>query len=165
MRSIATWSATDRRSENVGIGAVIVPELKFRDVERQILAADLVIAAHDTALNQRPKTFDCVGVDCADNVLACLVIDLFLRRGGMQYIELNEGRIAAKQAIRSTQTIWLPTLLQRASCLYYCADFQPDMIAFIDPRQSRVDITQAVGRAMLKCPTKKAKLRRAFRVA
>lgn len=34
----------------------------------------------------------------------------FLSRGGMQHIELNVGRIAAKRAIRFEQTIWLPTL-------------------------------------------------------
>ena len=34
----------------------------------------------------------------------------FLRHGGMQYIEENVGRIAAKRAIRFEQTIWLPTL-------------------------------------------------------
>lgn len=49
-------ASRNRGSENVGIFSIVVAERKLRDVERQIFAADLVIAAHDTALNQRPET-------------------------------------------------------------------------------------------------------------
>ena len=35
-------ASADRRSENVGIHAVIIAELKLRNIERQILAADLL---------------------------------------------------------------------------------------------------------------------------
>lgn len=68
-------ASADSRSENVRITAVIVAELKFCNVQRQIFAADFVIAAHDAALNQRPETLNRVGVDRADNVLTGLVID------------------------------------------------------------------------------------------
>ena len=61
--------ATDCRSENVGVLAVIVSELKLRNIERQIFAADLVIATDDTALNQRPEVLNCVGMDRTDYVL------------------------------------------------------------------------------------------------
>jgi hypothetical protein len=50
MRPSETYSASaNRRSEDVRIVAVVVAELKFRDVQRQMFATYLVIAAHDTA--------------------------------------------------------------------------------------------------------------------
>jgi hypothetical protein len=45
-----------RRAKNIGIIAVIVAERKLRDIERQILAADLVVTTHNSAFNQRSKT-------------------------------------------------------------------------------------------------------------
>src|SRR5580704_14640887 len=71
----ALLASTDRRAEDVGIAAVIVSELKFRDVQRQALFADLVKATHDAALNQRPEALDCLSVNRADNVLALAVVD------------------------------------------------------------------------------------------
>jgi len=61
--------AANRRSEDVGIFSVVVAELEFGDVQRQILVADLVETSHDPALNQRPKTFDCVGVNDSSNAI------------------------------------------------------------------------------------------------
>src|SRR5260370_802366 len=73
----------DRRSEDVLVMPVIVAELELRDVQVQILSADLVEASDDAALDQRPEAFDCIGVDCADNampnVMAITVIDGFVR--------------------------------------------------------------------------------------
>src|SRR5260370_1541439 len=76
LSSVAETDASDlasahcyRRSENVGIGAVIVAELKFSDVQRQIFAAYLVETAHDAALQERPKAVDCLRVDNAINIL------------------------------------------------------------------------------------------------
>ena len=45
-------------SENVSVKAVIVPELRFRDIQRQILLADLVEAASDAALEQAPEALN-----------------------------------------------------------------------------------------------------------
>jgi hypothetical protein len=59
--------------------AVVVPELKFSDVERQILLADLVVAANDPALEDAPKAFNRVGVHSADNVFTLGVLDYFVR--------------------------------------------------------------------------------------
>lgn len=38
------------RPENIGVLPVVVPELSFRNVERQIFLADLVIAADDIGM-------------------------------------------------------------------------------------------------------------------
>jgi hypothetical protein len=65
----------NRRSENVVIETVIISELEFSDVQRHIFLADLVIAADDAALEDRPEAFNRVGVDCADHVGAASVVD------------------------------------------------------------------------------------------
>src|SRR5690349_19466582 len=67
-----------RLAENVGFVAVVVAELKFSQVERQILLADMVEAAHDTALEERPERFEIVGVNLAANVLASTMADGFM---------------------------------------------------------------------------------------
>ena len=59
-----------RRAEYVRVIAIVVTPFEFRDVQRQIFAADFVEAAHDTALQQRPKTIDSLSVNRAIDVLA-----------------------------------------------------------------------------------------------
>src|SRR5579883_2123484 len=44
-----------RRPEDIDVFAVVIPELKFRDVQRQILAADLVECADHAALEDARK--------------------------------------------------------------------------------------------------------------
>ena len=46
---------------------VVILELRFRDVERQVLAANLMIAANDAALDERPEALNRVRVDRANN--------------------------------------------------------------------------------------------------
>ena len=50
-------TAADCCSKNIFVGAVVIPELKFRDVKRQIFGADLVEAANDAAfeIDQKPS--------------------------------------------------------------------------------------------------------------
>jgi hypothetical protein len=48
---------------------VVVPELKFGNVQRHIFGADFVEGADHAALHQRPKTFNRIRVDRTDNVL------------------------------------------------------------------------------------------------
>src|SRR5260221_7624029 len=47
----------------------VVPKRKFVNVKRQIALGNLVEGADDAALQQRPKPFNRLRVDCADNVL------------------------------------------------------------------------------------------------
>lgn len=49
--------------EGVWIVPMVMPEFKFIDVQRQVGGADLVEAADDTALNQRPEAFDVLSVN------------------------------------------------------------------------------------------------------
>jgi hypothetical protein len=61
-------ASRDSNIKNVWVHSMIIPELKLRDVERQIFAAYLVIAAHDAAFENRPETLNRVGVNGTDNV-------------------------------------------------------------------------------------------------
>ncbi len=67
-------ASRDCRSENVRVHAVIVAELKLRDVQRQIFAADFMEASDDPTFENRPKAFNCIGMDRADDVLPSFVI-------------------------------------------------------------------------------------------
>jgi hypothetical protein len=55
-------------AENVRILPVVVTELKFIQVEREILLANVVVRPDDAPLEQRPKGFDIICVDVAANV-------------------------------------------------------------------------------------------------
>jgi hypothetical protein len=52
-------------AENIGILAVVVRELKLREVERQILLGNVVIRPYNATLEQRPARFDVIRVDLA----------------------------------------------------------------------------------------------------
>jgi hypothetical protein len=72
---VGASTSLDRRSENVRILPVIISELKLGDIERHIFAAHFVECADHAALEDRPKAFNRVGMDCADNVLASSMIN------------------------------------------------------------------------------------------
>jgi len=72
-------AACYRRSEDIGVMAVVVPELKFSDVQRQIFLADLVIAADDPALEDAPEALNRIGMDSSDDVFASSVLDDLVR--------------------------------------------------------------------------------------
>jgi hypothetical protein len=62
-------ASVDRRSENIGIAAVIISELKLREIKRHIFGAHLVEHADHAAFEDRSEAFDGVGVKRTDNVL------------------------------------------------------------------------------------------------
>jgi hypothetical protein len=66
MRSSAPLN---RRSENVVVKAVVIAELKFGDVQRHVLAAHLVERTDDTALEDRPKALNRLGMNGTNHVL------------------------------------------------------------------------------------------------
>src|ERR1700681_1542143 len=51
-----------RGAENICIIAVVVTPFEFGNIEGQILAADLVEAAHDAALQERPEAVNCLSM-------------------------------------------------------------------------------------------------------
>jgi hypothetical protein len=67
-------------SENIRIFPVVVPELKFGNVERQILFADLVECSDHPTLNQRPEPFNRIRVNSADDIFATRMVDCRVRK-------------------------------------------------------------------------------------
>jgi hypothetical protein len=78
---VRTLSASSYRcSEDIGILAVVVPELKFIQVQRQVLLADVVVGADNSALEQAPERFQIVGMHFATHVLVRLVVNMLVRK-------------------------------------------------------------------------------------
>lgn len=57
-------------TEDVGVVPVVVAELEFRDIQRQVFCRDVVESAQDAALEQRPEAVDGLGVNHATDILA-----------------------------------------------------------------------------------------------
>jgi hypothetical protein len=58
-------AACYRLAENIGFMAIIEPELKLREVQRQIFLADIVIRPNNSALEQRPERINRLRMDFA----------------------------------------------------------------------------------------------------
>lgn len=91
-------ASPNRVAEDIGIHAVIIPELKFGDVQMQILFADFVERPHDTAFQDRPETFDGLSVDRAINVLTRPMIDNAMRIALLREARIARPIVSAKQA-------------------------------------------------------------------
>src|ERR1700719_137149 len=59
-----------RRAEYVSVVAIVVAPFELSNIQRQIFATNLVIATHDSALQERPEPIDRLSVNCAIDVLA-----------------------------------------------------------------------------------------------
>src|SRR5208283_1140132 len=65
-------------AKHIRVLAMIVTELKLREVQRKILRADIVVCPDHTTLEQRPERFHVVGVHVAANILASAMADGFV---------------------------------------------------------------------------------------
>jgi hypothetical protein len=72
-------TSRDSRSENVEVFAIVVAERKLSNIERQIFAADFVIAAHDAAFNAPGGR--CQGLPDAGPSWRCNLFVRLYRRG------------------------------------------------------------------------------------
>lgn len=68
-----------RRSEDIFVVAVVVPELELSNVQRQIFGADLVERPDDATFKDRPETFNRVRVQRANDIFASGMIDGLMR--------------------------------------------------------------------------------------
>jgi hypothetical protein len=84
----AELASLDCRPEYVGVLSVVIPELKFGDVQMQIFLADLVVGSDNAALQDRLEALNRIGVNCADDMLTNGVIDGLVREsaGSASYI-------------------------------------------------------------------------------
>jgi hypothetical protein len=88
----------DRGAEYVRIYTIVIPELKFSDVQMQILFADLVKGSDYAALQNRPEAFDGLCMDGADDVLPSTMVNGAMRIALVGQPAASGPRIGAKQA-------------------------------------------------------------------
>src|ERR1700733_7857662 len=67
-------AASYRCLKHIGIEAVVVAELKLRDVQRHIFGRHFVECADHATLEDAPKAFNRVRMDRADNILLLVVL-------------------------------------------------------------------------------------------
>ena len=79
-RHASASGARYRLAEDVGILAIVVAELELGEIQRQILLADVVVRADDSALEQRPEAFNVVVRASTAHVFMPLVIDSLVRK-------------------------------------------------------------------------------------
>lgn len=84
-------------SENIRVHAVVVAELKLRDVQREILGADFVERSDHPALNQAPKAFYCLGMDGTDHILPRRMVNGLVGEFAVQMLVTNP-LVCAEQA-------------------------------------------------------------------
>jgi hypothetical protein len=87
----------DRRAEDVGIFPIVIPELKLCDIQREVFGGHLVKGPDHAALDKRPKAFDGLGVNSADDVLSLGVINRRVRKIATE-TTIGGPLIGAKQA-------------------------------------------------------------------
>lgn len=85
------------RSKNIFVEAIVVPELKFRDIQRHVFRTDLVESADNAALEDAPEAFNRIGVDSSDNVLLMVMIHHPMRKL-FQIIRVARPRVGRQQA-------------------------------------------------------------------
>lgn len=71
----ASSASTYRCAKNVSIHAVIIAELKLGNIQRHVFGADLVERADHASFEDRPKAFNRVRVNRADDVLMPSVVN------------------------------------------------------------------------------------------
>jgi hypothetical protein len=93
-----TLTSRDCGSEDVRVLAVIVSELKLGDIERHVLAVDLVERPDDTALEYRPEALNRIRMNRADNVFMCGVIDDFMLRENLVEVFVSNPVVGNQKA-------------------------------------------------------------------
>lgn len=91
-------ASLNRHSEDIRIETVVVAELKFSDVQRHVLLADLVEGADNAALDDRPEALNRVRVNCADDVFALGVVDSGVRITVHAETMITDPLVGAEQA-------------------------------------------------------------------
>ena len=96
-----TASATCyRRPENIGVLAVVMSELTFGQVERQILLGYMMVVSDNATLEQTPKVLDIVGMNLASYIFARAV------RNGL-VLEAERGKVVVSAEFISGDQIHL----------------------------------------------------------
>ena len=89
-------ASLDRCSKNIRVSPIVIAELELGNIERHIFPAHFVECADHATLEDRPKAFNRVGMDSADNIMTRGVMDGFMVEAGQSII--NSALVSRKQA-------------------------------------------------------------------
>jgi len=111
-------AAPDCRSKNIRVLAIIITELKFRDVKRHIFGRHFVERADHATLEDRPEAFNRVRVDSAYDVLMPTVINAAM--GNCRRQILITGPSVCRQQANFVGTYFI----DKIDCRLCCYAFQ-----------------------------------------
>lgn len=77
-------ASPDRFAKDIGVFAVVISQLEFSDIERQIFLVHFMGAADDATLEGRPEALDDIRVDVAVNVFPRRVSENFVWIFGLE---------------------------------------------------------------------------------
>ena len=80
------------RIKHIGVEAVVIAELKLRNVQRHIFGGHFVKRADHAPLENAPKAFNRVRMDRADHVLVLAVVNHLMREAA-QIIAVANPRV------------------------------------------------------------------------
>jgi hypothetical protein len=124
-------AACYRRIKNIRIHAVVVAELKLRDVQRQIFGADFVERPHNATLEDAPETFNRIGVNSTNNILLFFVMygltRIFLQAGiDLVFVGRQQANLVGYRFANESFDVRLVHVIQYAgnniALALYCAD-------------------------------------------
>ena len=131
--SAASSASSKNFLEDIRIFTVVVAKLKLREIERQVLLANVVVRPDDSAFQKAPKPFNRVCVDLAANVLAFAMRDGIVRESasrqvviagvfvGRNQIDVAANRLA-DEAVKSLSICVLDHLADNVSLSADCSD-------------------------------------------
>jgi hypothetical protein len=94
-------------SEDVEFIAIVVAELKLRDIEMEIFLADLVVCCDNTALQDRTEALNRIGVNCANDMLADCVVNELMRETELQTamagVSVGQSRLTRFEMVSRTK--------------------------------------------------------------
>jgi hypothetical protein len=89
--------ALNRRSENVIVEAIIVPELELRNVKMQVFVADIAECAHGATFEDASEALNRLSMNSADDVLVLGVVNGAVREAETKVL-VADPLIGADQA-------------------------------------------------------------------
>lgn len=90
-------TSLNRRSENILVEPIVIPELELRNVEWHVFAAYLVERTDDAALEDAPKAFNRLRMNSTDNVLSLGMVNSRVWEGFVEVLVANP-LVCAEQA-------------------------------------------------------------------
>jgi hypothetical protein len=116
---VSASSPLYRLAEYVAFAAVVMPELKFGQVQRQILLTDMVIGTYDAALEQRPERIKIRGMDFATHILASRMVDRLVRIAQCVQVMITSKIVGRDEINLVTDSLANESIERARPCILY----------------------------------------------